>query len=229
MHDNYYEKRLGPEITREMAAWVKQADPRAVLYLNDYDILTGNQLQRFVDHVNTMRERKVAFDGLGVQGHLHGDTFDPAALQNALDTLAKLDLPIRITEFNMPGQRSSFMRNPRQQMTAEQEEAKAKAIVDYYRICFAHPAVDGILMWGFWGGANWIPASSLYKRDWTPTPAAHAYQELVYRTWWTNWQGEVPQGGQLVVPAYFGKHRVSIGGREQVVQLKKADGNLDVQ
>ena len=36
-------------------------------------------------------------------------------------------------------------------------------------------------MWGFWEGANWIPASSLYKRDWTPTPAAEAYQKLIYK------------------------------------------------
>jgi len=28
-------------------------------------------------------------------------------------------------------------------------------------ICFAQERVEGILMWGFWEGANWIPASSL--------------------------------------------------------------------
>lgn len=61
-------------------------------------------------------------------------------------------------------------------MTPEEEELKAKEMVDYYKICFAHPAVEGILMWGFWEGDNWIRPSSLYKRDWTPTPAAIAYQ-----------------------------------------------------
>jgi hypothetical protein len=60
------------------------------------------------------------------------------------------------------------MNDRRLKMTPEQEEAKAREIVDYYTICFAEPAVHGILMWGFWEGANWIPASSLYKRDWTP-------------------------------------------------------------
>ena len=74
-------------------------------------------------------------------------------------------------------------------LTAEEEEAKAEALVEYYRICFAHPAVEGILMWGFWEGANWIPASSLFKRDWTPTPAAEAYRDLVFNEWWTKWEG----------------------------------------
>ena len=64
-------------------------------------------------------------------------------------------------------------------MSPEEEELKAKELADYYRICFAHPAVEGILMWGFWAGANWIPVSSLYNRDWSPTPAAKAYQDLI--------------------------------------------------
>ena len=196
-----------------MAGWVKEGDPQAVLYLNDYDILTGSQLEKFVAHVQTMLDRGVSFDGLGVQGHLHSESFKPEALQNALDTLAKFDLPIRITEFNLPGQRSAYMRDRRRQMTPEQEEAKAKAIVDYYTICFAHPAVDGILMWGFWEGANWIPASSLYKRDWTPTPAAHAYHDLIYKQWWTNWTGKADAEGKCTLRAFYGQHRVTVGGQ----------------
>jgi endo-1,4-beta-xylanase len=47
-----------------------------------------------------------------------------------------------------------------------QEDSSAVLYLnDYYRICFAHPAVAGILMWGFREGANWIPVSSLYWRD----------------------------------------------------------------
>ena len=43
IHGNYYEDRLGPEITKQMAQWAHNGDPDAKLYLNDYDILTGNQ------------------------------------------------------------------------------------------------------------------------------------------------------------------------------------------
>jgi len=163
-----------------MAMWVKEGDADAVLYLNDYDILTGNKLEKYVTHIETLLKQGVPLGGIGVQGHLHGDSFDRDALKRALDTLARFELPIRITEFNFPGQRSRFYLNRRAQLTPEEEEAKAEAIVDYYRICFAHPAVTGILMWGFWEGANWIPVSSLYKRDWTPTPAAHAYRNLLF-------------------------------------------------
>lgn len=121
----------------------------------------------------------------------------------------------------MPGQRSRFFKNRRLRLTNEEEEKKARALVEYYRTCFAHPAVEGILMWGFWEGANWIPASSLFRRDWTPTPAARAYRDLIFGTWWTRWEGKADATGRCEVRAFYGQHRVQSGGKEAVVTLRK--------
>ena len=225
IHGNYYEDRLGKDITPQMAQWVRQGDPKAVLYLNDYDILTGVRLEDYVRHIRTLLDQGVPIGGIGVQGHLHGDSFDPNALRNALERLAEFKLPIRVTEFNMPGQRSQYYRDRNLRLTEAQEKAKAQALVDYYRICFAHPRVEGILMWGFWEGANWIPASSLYRRDWTPLPAATAYRDLVFGQWWTRWRGRIDAQGRCEVRAFYGKHRVTAGAKELVVDLQKAAGS----
>ena len=224
MHVNYYEQRLGPGMIKDMAEWVQEGDPEAVLFVNDYDVLTGNRLDDYVKHVQELQGRGVPITGIGVQGHLHGETFDPKALKNALDVLAELELPIRITEFNFPGQRSRFFRNRRLSLTPAEEEAKAKALVEYYRICFAHPAVHGILMWGFWEGANWIPVSSLYKRDWTPTPAAEAYRDLIFNQWWTKWEGKADGQGTRTVSAFYGTHQVTVGAVTKDVELRDSDG-----
>ena len=64
-------------------------------------------------------------------GALVKAAIDPDALKVALDTLARFELPIRVTEFNFPGQRSRFARNRRIRLTPEEEKAKAEAIVDY--------------------------------------------------------------------------------------------------
>jgi endo-1,4-beta-xylanase len=222
IHGNYYADRLGPGITKQMATWVKQADPEARLYLNDYDILTGNRLDDYIKHIRGLLDEKAPIDGVGVQGHLHGDSFDPAKLRHALDTLAKEGLPICITEFNFPGQRSRVYQRRGLKLTPEQEQAKAKALTEYYRICFAHPAVKGILMWGFWERANWIPQSSLYLRDWTPTPAARAYRDLIFNQWWTRWEGKADKDGYCRISAFFGKYRVTADGSEKTVYLKKS-------
>ncbi len=222
LHGNYYEERLGADVTRDMASWMHEGDPQAVLYLNEYDILTGRRLEDYVVQIRKFLDQGVPVGGIGVQGHLHGDSFDPAALHNALDRLAEFKLPIRITEFNFPGQRSRYYGKRGARLTDEEERAKAKALADYYRICFAHPAVEGILMWGFWEGANWIPQSSLYRIDWSETPAAAAYRDLVFRQWWTNWTGQAGAQGRCEVSAFFGRHRVTAGGKEVVVNLKRA-------
>lgn len=228
IHANYYEERLGPEFIKEMALWVRDGDPGARLFVNDYDILTGNRLADYVKHIRRLLDMGTPISGIGVQGHLHGDSFDSAAVQNALDELAQFKLPIRVTEFNFPGQRSRYYQKREAQLTPEEERAKADALKQYFRICFAHPSVTGIMMWGFWEGANWIPQSSLYKRDWTPTPAAEAYRDLVMNKWWTRWTGAANADGWVAVRAFYGKHRVTANGKQVVIELKKAEGTKAV-
>jgi hypothetical protein len=80
------------------------------------------------------------------------------------------------------------------------------------------------MMWGFWEGANWIPQSSLYKRDWTPLPAAKAYEDLVLNQWWTRWSGTANAEGWAIVPAFYGTHKVTVNGKEITVTLTKAEG-----
>lgn len=225
IHGNYYEDRLGPEITKLMAEWAHNGDPDAKLWLNDYDILTGNRLADYMAHIRKLLKQGVPIAGIGVQGHLHTETFDRAQLKKALDSLAVFKLPIRVTEFNMPGQRSKYYNEKILVMTPQEEELKAKELVDYYRICFAHPAVEGILMWGFWEGANWIPVSSLYKRDWTPTPAAEAYHNLIFREWWTKVSGSTGSDGTLSTQAFYGKYKVTIDDVSKEIDLNREKGS----
>ena len=151
IHGNYYEDRLGPEITGQMAQWAHNGDPDARLYLNDYDILTGNKLADYMTQIRKLLKQGVPIAGIGVQGHLHGETFDRLKLKNALDSLAVFKLPIRVTEFNMPGQRSKYYNDKTIKLTAQEEVLKASEIVDYYKVCFSHPAVDRYSDVGFLG------------------------------------------------------------------------------
>ena len=231
IHGNYYADRLGPDITGKMVKWIKATDPRAKLYLNDYDILTARLVRKYADHIQDFLDQDIQIDGIGVQGHLHGISFNRDSLKFSLDLLSQFNLPIRITEFNMPGQRSEYVRRRGQtppSLTPEQEQEKAQNLTDYYRICFAHPAVEGILMWGFWEGANWIPASSLYKKDWSPTLAVEAYQSLIYDEWWTNTTGKSGQDGMCAIQAFHGTHKVTVNGVEKTVKLSKERGTTYV-
>jgi GH35 family endo-1,4-beta-xylanase len=228
IHGNYYEDRLGPDITKLMVQWAHNGDPGAKLFVNDYDVLISDSplgigLPEYMAHIRKLLKQGIPIAGIGAQGHSHLETFDRQVLRNALDSLAIFKLPVRITEFNLPGMRSNYKQL---QLTPEQEESKAKEIVDYYRICFAHPAVEGILMWGFWEGANWIPSSSLYKRDWSPTPSAEAYKNLIFKEWWTKESGVAGRKGIFSVPAFFGKYKVTVNGISKEIDLSKVKGKV---
>lgn len=223
VHGNYYKDRLGSDITKWMADWALNGDPEAKLFLNDYNILTGKSLPAYMAQIRGLLEQGVPIAGIGVQGHSHGETFDREQLKAALDSLGLFNLPIRVTEFNIPGQNSAFYREDIKEMTPEEEATKAAEMVDFYKICFAHPAVEGILMWGFWEGANWIPVSSLYKRDWTPTPAVEAYQDLIFKEWWTQESGTINEKGSLAIPVFYGKYKVTVNGQSKEVMVSKED------
>jgi GH35 family endo-1,4-beta-xylanase len=224
IHGNYYVKKLGKSITLDMANWIKKYDPTAQLYLNDYNVLTGVALDDFIIHIRELLDMGVPIDGIGVQGHLHDHDFDRETLQYALNELSQFNLPIRITEFNMPGQTSKFYKDKDRKMSSEEELLKAKNLEDYYRICFANPAVTGILMWGFWEDLNWIPASSLYKKDWSPTPALESYRSLVFDEWWTNFEGKADEKGMIKIPAFYGTHKIEVNDTEKIVNLKQDQG-----
>jgi len=228
IHGNYYADKLGDGITLEMANWVLKGDKNAKLWLNDYDILTGNRLADYLEHIRELLKEGVPIAGLGVQGHLHGDSFSGEKLKESLDSLVQFGLPIRITEFNMPGQRSKFYRDKSIKISEAEELEKAKNMADYYRICFANPAVEGILMWGFWEGANWIKASSLYKLDWSPTPALKTYQDLIFNEWHTGISVTLDETGEARVPAFYGDYKVSAGKKELLFSLQKEKGSTEI-
>lgn len=230
IHGNFYEDRLGPEITKIMAESALEGDPDAKFFVNDYDVEISNSplgigLPQYMSHIRKLLRQGVPISGIGVQGHSYLETFDRQELIKTLDSLAVFNIPIRITEFNIPGMRSQYRSL---QLTTAQEESKAKEIVDFYKICFAHHAISGILMWGFWEGANWIPSSSMYKRDWSPTPAAGAYKNLIYKEWWTKETGVADKDGAYSTPAFFGKYKVTVNGISKVIDLTKAKGKVIV-
>ena len=228
VHGNYYEERLGPGITKKMAEWSQNGDPDIKLWLNDYDILTGHKLPEYMAQIRSFLSQGVPIAGIGVQGHLHAETFDRYQLKNALDSLAQFHLPIRVTEFNIPGQRSKYYEKRIMKMTHEEELQNATELVDYYTICFAHPAVEGMIMWGFWEGANWIPVSSMYKRDWSPSLTAEAYRTLIYKKWWTTEEAKTNRKGDLAVKAFYGKYKITVDGTTKEIDLPKEKGKVVV-
>ncbi len=205
IHNDWFAKRLGEGIRVEMFRKAHEVAPDTPMYVNDFAILSGAHLDRYVEHIRGLMEAGAPVGGIGCQGHFGAPGPDPRVVRMALDRLASFGLPIKITEFDID---------------SADEEEQAKRLEAFYRVCFGHPAVQGILMWGYWAGAHWRPRGALFRRDWSPKPAAEAYLHLVHQTWRTLLEGSTDEGGRFEGQAFFGTYRVTLRapGRDAAVQ-----------
>ncbi len=213
----WFGRKLGKGIYVEMFKLAHKVAPKARLYLNEYAVLTGAKVAEYIRFVRRLRNAGAPVGGIGCQGHLTQHSFNPAIAKLALDRLARLGLPIRVTEFDI------VCRNP---------NTHAKLLEDFYTLCFGHPAVDGILMWGFWEGRHWCPKAALWDRNFKPKPAAKTYRRLVFKKWWTNTTSKTDKNGTCHLRAFYGRHRITArkGGKSATaeVDLTRSIGSASV-
>ncbi|MCA9258388.1 MAG: endo-1,4-beta-xylanase, partial [Planctomycetales bacterium] len=100
-------------------------------------------------------------------------------------------LPIHITEFDVD---------------VANEQLQAQYLTDFYTAVFAHPAVEAIVMWGFWEGAHWRPHAALYRRDWSEKPVGAAYRKLTQQAWITDEQLVADAEGRVVLRGFVGDY-----------------------
>lgn len=203
LHGNFFRGRLGNGIVKEMFDWCRQADPQAILYVNDFNALTGETLNAYVEQIRALLKQGVPIGGIGEQAHIR-QAITPQQVQRSLDTLAQFKVPIKLTELDV---------------VAPTEAEQARVLTEIMRVAFAHPAVQGIYHWGFWAGAMWEPQAALFRANFQPKPAAIAYQKLVYQEWWTRVTGTTNAIGQWQGRAFWGQYEAIATLNAKTVRL----------
>ena len=192
---------LGPG---EIVKWFKLARqnfPSGKLLYNDYAHLVSGADNRkaFRDSVEALVKRLKAegapIDGMGIQAHLGTGLTAPAAVIAELDRLtADLGTELSITEFDTD---------------LTDQDLQADYLRDFMTACFSHPNVHSFLMWGFWEKAHWVPNGALIRSDWTPKPAALAWNALVKKAWWTSATLRTGPDGSASVRGFKGTYDVT--------------------
>jgi len=214
---DFFRRRLGYGVINEMAYAAKFGNPDVKLYVNDYFIIAnhGANLGAYMTQIENFLKNGVPIDGIGVQAHvLTPKTATPETAQRALDRLAEFNMPIKMTECLFGG---------------ENEEETAEQLKIYFPIFFADPNVEAIIMWGFWAKDHWIPPTAMWKEDWTPTPQAKAYRDLIFNKWWTKTSGRADRNGQFKTRGFYGDYLITSGGKTQEVKLSKEDKSITVE
>jgi endo-1,4-beta-xylanase len=141
---------LGPSYIADSFRWARAADPKAKLFLNEFDTegvnAKSDALYRMVKGLLALG---VPIDGVGFQTHWTTSPL-PASLQQNLSRFAALGLDVAITEADarivMPATTSDL-------------NAQAKVYGQALDACLAVPRCVSFTVWGFTDKYSWIPRS----------------------------------------------------------------------
>uniref|UniRef100_A0ACD5VDH3 Uncharacterized protein n=1 Tax=Avena sativa TaxID=4498 RepID=A0ACD5VDH3_AVESA len=217
LHGSFFRQRLGDDIDAHMFRETAAIDPAPALFVNDYNVENANDPnatpEKYVALITDLQKRGASVGGIGVQGHVTLPVGD--VICDALDKLAATELPVWITELDV---------------SVADEALRADDLETVLREAFAHPAVEGIMLWGFMQGHMWRDHGQLLNANGTLSEAGRRFVGL--RTEWTSHaRGKVDGDGNFKFRGFHGKYVVELaagaGGKvRRAFDVQKGDAPL---
>jgi GH35 family endo-1,4-beta-xylanase len=205
-----------------MVDWFKAAragDPTAKLYINDFNILEGEDTAHQDDYVATIQyliDQGAPIDGIGLQSHFPARVTPMDELVKRLERFAAFGKELEITEFDID---------------TPDEATQADYTRDFMTAAFSQPSVKAFVMWGFWEGSHWRPRGAMLRRDWSPKPNGEVYKDLVFKRWWTNADGKTGAQWTYATRGFLGDYEIEVkaGGKSKTerVSLTKEGAKVE--
>eukprot|EP00276_Gloeochaete_wittrockiana_P009167 CAMPEP_0184648008 /NCGR_PEP_ID=MMETSP0308-20130426/5056_1 /TAXON_ID=38269 /ORGANISM="Gloeochaete witrockiana, Strain SAG 46.84" /LENGTH=889 /DNA_ID=CAMNT_0027079487 /DNA_START=464 /DNA_END=3133 /DNA_ORIENTATION=- len=176
----------------------RQIDPRAKLFVNDFDVLEGIDQVKFAWFVKLMayfRQTNAAIDGIGLQSHFGSVLPGFINMEQKLNELAKSNYTIAITEFDV---------------AMPDEQLQADFTTDFFTWAFSQPKISEFFVWGFWEGRHYNPNAAYFRKDWSIKPSGAALRDLLKFKWWTRAGGNTNARGEFSGRGFKGLHQVSV-------------------
>jgi endo-1,4-beta-xylanase len=178
LRDTVWLRVIGPEYIELAFRWAHEADPKALLFYNDYSAETMNRKSDAVYVlVQDLLAKGVPIHGVGFQMHVElGKAPSLAAVRNNVERLGALGLEVQITEMDVR------LRDTRAATLRRQAEIYA----DTLQVCLDEPSCTAFVMWGFADCHSWIPSSFsgwgdalVFDDDYAPKPAYGALCDIL--------------------------------------------------
>ena len=215
-----FDNAVGRWIAREGAApcveaalrWAREADPSAPLLYNDFNVSPA-----FERLIADLLDREAPLDAIGIQSHMHKDTWSLERAWEVCETYARYGLPLHWTELTVlsgrlkaPEDNDWHRRQLDWATTPSGETAQAEYGRKLYTLLFSHPAVEAITWWDFSDYRSWQGApSGLVRRDMSPKPLYERLLGLVQHEWHTDVSASADEAGRLRLRGYHGDYAVT--------------------
>lgn len=177
--ENVFLRRLGPEIVADAFRWAHEADPGALLFLNDYSIESpGPKSDAYYELAQELLADDVPLHGMGFQGHLSMAYGKPGGMTENLARFADLGLEVAVTEADVR------MKTDDGVPSSADLEAQGQYFVTMLDACLAVETCRSFTVWGMGDALSWVPftfpgegAATLLDEDLATKPAFWAVVE----------------------------------------------------
>lgn len=191
MRNSLWMQIIGPDFIAKAFQYAHEADPDAILRYNDYGLENPVKIQKLVTLVKSLQEQNVPIHAIGTQAHLNISTAGFEQMDRSLTELAKLGLPIHVTELDINsaqgGQRGTSAdiaanaAATQGGLVAEADERLAKAYEGVFRAFMKHrDKVEMVTFWGVNDAVSWRRAGNplLFDGSNEPKPAFDAVMRV---------------------------------------------------
>lgn len=179
LRETIWYKVIGPEYIDLALRWTHEADPDALLYINEYAEGTNSKSDSFYNLIKSIQERGAPIDAVGFQTHL--GFLSAKNSQDVADNIkryAELGLDVMMTEVDIPINTFSGTRE-------EKLAAQAAMYQEFLNVCVEAPNCKAFLTWGFSDRHSWLTgftggqAPLIFDDFYHPKPAYYSmWQEL---------------------------------------------------
>ena len=166
LRESMFYKVVGSdEFIRKAFQFAREADPNALLFLNDYNECDPTKRDRIYNMVKEMKAAGVPIDGIGMQGHynIYGPSEEDmnAALEKyseIVDHIHVTELDIRVNQ-EMGGQ-LQFSRNEGARISNDQKLLQEKQYATFFRTLRKYPKVECVTFWNLSDRDSWLGANN---------------------------------------------------------------------
>ena len=147
---------LGEEYLILAFQYAFEADPEAELYYNDFNEWKPGKVEKVVRLINTLRERGLRIDAIGLQGHLSMNIPSIAEYEQTIQTYIHAGVNVMVTELDMSILPSAG--NPYTEgVPDEVSQAWTNRMLDLFKLFLKYQGkVTRVTLWGVSDGVSWL-------------------------------------------------------------------------
>ncbi len=183
LRNSLWRQIIGPDFIAKAFEYAHEADPKAILRLNDYSLENPAKRQKFITLVRQLQAQKVPISAIGTQTHVSVSSPSFAEEDQELTDLETLGLPIHVTELDVNGAQAGQQNTgadvannaatTQGGLVSDADQHLADQYAALFRAFLKHKSVKVVTFWGINDGVSWRAAGKplLFDAGDQPKPA----------------------------------------------------------